>query len=39
MNSKPSFPLSSDPDAWELSVVVRRPRDQARRSAPGAKSI
>jgi hypothetical protein len=27
MNSKSNFPLSFDPDAWELSVVVHRPRN------------
>jgi hypothetical protein len=26
MNSKSDFPLSLDPDAWELSVVAHRPR-------------
>ena len=26
MNSKADFPLSFDPDAWELSVVAHRPR-------------
>lgn len=26
MNSKSNFPLSFDPDAWELSVVAHRPR-------------
>ena len=26
MNSKSRFPLSFDPDAWELSVVAHRPR-------------
>jgi hypothetical protein len=26
MNSKSHFPLSFDPDAWELSVVAHRPR-------------
>ena len=27
MNSKSDFPLSFDPDAWELSVVAHRPRN------------
>jgi hypothetical protein len=27
MNSKSEFPLSFDPDAWELSVVAHRPRN------------
>jgi hypothetical protein len=27
MNSKSDFPLSFDPDAWELSVVAYRPRN------------
>ena len=26
MNSKSTFPLSFDPDAWELSAVAHRPR-------------
>jgi len=26
MNSNSDFPLSFDPDAWELSVVAHRPR-------------
>jgi Lecithin retinol acyltransferase len=28
MNSKSNFPLSFDPDAWELSVVAHRPRNR-----------
>lgn len=26
MNRKSHFPLSFDPDAWELSIVAHRPR-------------
>jgi hypothetical protein len=26
VNNKSNFPLSFDPDAWELSVVAHRPR-------------
>jgi hypothetical protein len=34
MNSKSNFPLSFDPDAWELSVVAHRPAIRITLSTP-----